>query len=83
MKIDIRFYYTIKFDTPQTFKFENNSSWEMSDVTYMMMCINDGTIWYSSNTEYFQHTAVYQNPQYPYEVDEQLIDEIKSYISAH
>ena len=39
------------------------------------------TVWYSSNTEYFQHTAVYANPQYPYQVDEQLIDEIMSYIS--
>ena len=78
-----KIYITVKFDTPQTFKFENNSSWEMSDVTYMMVCINDGTIWYSSNTEYFQHTAVYANPQYPYQADEQLIDEIKSYISAH
>lgn len=38
---------------------------------------------YSLHAEYFQHTAVYANPQYPYQADEQLMAEIKSYISAH
>lgn len=73
-------YIEIKYLEPQTFRFYNNPSWEMLDVTHIVYCMSDGTIWYSSNYNYFEKCAIYDNSQDEYQVNDDLKNEIEELV---
>ena len=52
----------------------------MLDVTHIVYCMSDGTIWYSSNYNYFEKCAIYDNSQDEYQVNDDLKNEIEELV---
>lgn len=74
-------YMEIAFDSPQLFRFYNNKQWSMENVWYMLFCVEDGTVWYGSRENALEFCAQYVSVEYPYTIDQQLMDEISDKIS--
>lgn len=74
-------YMEIIYDSPQLFRFYNNHDWVMEDVSHILYCVDDGTVWYGSGKNTLDYCAKYANKEHPFEADEDLMDEIKTWFN--
>ncbi len=69
-------YIEIVFEEPQSFRFYNNRDWYIEDVLHLVYCVEDGTLWYGVEENSLEYKAEYVDEEYPFSVDEDMIDEI-------
>lgn len=73
-------YIEIVFKTPQTFRFYNNHSWKMDNIFYFLYCIENGNLWYGTKKDSIIYFAQYDNSEYQYDVDEDLVNDIHEWL---
>ncbi len=75
-----KMYVEMEYMTPQSFQFYNNKSWEISDITCMLFCVDDGTVWYGTTQGKLEECAVFDDSDYEYSMDTQLMDELNTWM---
>lgn len=53
-------YIEIEYAQPQTFRFYNNQSWSMPDTVSLIFCVDDGTLWYGTQSGSIEKCARYR-----------------------
>lgn len=74
-KSDDMTYIEVIFDKKQVFRFYNNQEWEMKDISHMVYCVEDGTLWYGSKQDSLNYCAQYVSMEYPFSIDEELMNQ--------
>ena len=74
-------YIEIEYKKAQSFKFYNNKSWEIDQVTCMLFCVEDGTLWYGKSHENLEKCARYDSAEDEYQVNTQLLDELNEWMT--
>lgn len=75
-------YIEIEYNKAQNFKFYNNQSWEINEVSCMIFCADDGTLWYGTENGKLEKYAVYEDKESEYSEDTPLLDELNEWIDA-
>lgn len=73
-------YIEIEYSRPQTFRFYNNKSWNMLDIVYLVFCVDDGTLWYGTQSGSIEKCARYSDLEHEYQADAQLLEDIGKWI---
>ncbi len=74
-------YIEIEYKKPQNFKFYNNKSWEIDQVTCILFCVEDGTLWYGKSNKNLEKCARYDSAEDEYQVNTQLLDELNEWMT--
>ena len=76
-----KMYVEMEYKEPQSFKFYNNTSWEINRVRCVLFCVNDGTLWYGTENGKLEKFAEYKDKESVYEEDTQLLDELNEWMT--
>jgi glycopeptide antibiotics resistance protein len=75
-------YIEIEYSKPQNFKFYNNKSWEMKQLRSLLLCVDNGMLWYGTENGKIEKCARYEDKENEYEANTQLMDELNEWMNT-